>query len=131
MRRDDSRPFIVDASDPFGRCYTWDPIWLKEVKHLSKVCEITTYHTWGYYGFFKPTPSEIIARIPENILGYVQGFEIIKQPKSMADLREQWTIVEAGYHRAIVALYTGLVPYTLSDRFERWVYKIFGSSEIT
>lgn len=119
--RNDDGLYIVDPSDPFDQSFIWDPVYVKEVKWVYPLTSITTYHTWGHYSLFKPSAAEVIARIPEEFLSFVRGFEILEMP----DLKTQWTIVEAGYHKATTALYGTVVPHNMVSRLQRWLKKTF------
>jgi hypothetical protein len=83
----------------------WSPKPTRRATRLARLTDITTYHTWGYYGFFKPSIAEIIAQIPESLLSDVIAFEIVDYPKDADDLNRQWDIVNEGYHQAITRLY--------------------------
>ena len=97
--------YYIKSVDPFNIAFTWDakPKW--RARRLEKLADITTYHTWGYYGFFKPSIAEVLAQIPEEYLGQAVAFEIIERPESMDDLSDQWDIVNEGYHRATTRIY--------------------------
>lgn len=65
---------------------------------------ITTFHTWGYYGFFKPSFAEVIAQIPGGILPRVRAF-YVHGPKDADDLNRHGDILEEGYHVAETTLF--------------------------
>jgi hypothetical protein len=85
--------------------YTWDAKKTKEAPALKEVRSIRTLHTYGYYGFFKPSIAEVIAQIPEDLIDQVTEFEIVKRPLNADDLNEEKRAVNAGFHVATVALY--------------------------
>lgn len=85
--------------------YTWDPVKTEVAEELVVLGQIITYHTYGYYGFFKPSIAEVLAQIPEKYLGVVCAFEIVAQPQTADDLNENIAILDAGYHVAITQLY--------------------------
>ena len=97
----------IKPVDIFGIAFTWDPApapgflglgWGSKAKNLTPLRDVTTYHTWAYYGFFKPTIAECLAQIPEDILDKVVAFEIVNQPRDSEALN-------AGYHVATTRLY--------------------------
>src|SRR6185295_13661391 len=56
--------FNLKSVDLFDIAYTWDPQPTRppeKATGLHPLCEITTYHTYGYHGMFKPSIAEVIA----------------------------------------------------------------------
>ena len=96
----------IEPVDPFTQAYTWDPKSAESAENLEPLCTITTYHSWGYYMFFKPTISEVLAQIPAEHLDKVVAFEIIESPQSADDLNREKEALNAGYHVATTQLYT-------------------------
>jgi hypothetical protein len=107
---------VIDFGGSYGKCYiepvdlftiayTWDPKRARKAVGLEQICDITTYHTWAYYGFFKPTISEVLAQIPAAHLEAVSAFEIIKRPENADDLNKEKVALNAGYHVAVTRLY--------------------------
>jgi hypothetical protein len=88
----------------FTTAFTWPGVPKADVRapRLQQLRTITTYHTWAYYGFFKPTISEVLAQIPADILDQVIAFEL----EPPADPLEPWNIVQAGHHVAQTTFYT-------------------------
>ena len=68
--------------------------------------EFECIHTFGYYGFFKPTIAEVLAQIPESVIPYVDAFEIIRTPSCWEDFVKNKIIFDNGYHVSTVRLYT-------------------------
>lgn len=99
-------PWYIKPTDPRKIAFAWDPKKAAETEGLQEVCEITTYHLFGYHGFFKPSVAEVLAQIPEEYLDNAVAFEIIKWPKTVDDLNLQSEVVRAGYHQATTRLYT-------------------------
>lgn len=65
-------------------------------------------HSWGYYGFFKPSVAEVLAQINELDLPLVSAFEIIESPKTAEDFhKDSFTSIafNNGYHVSTVRLY--------------------------
>jgi hypothetical protein len=85
--------------------YTWDPVPTMVATGLKRICDITTYHSWSYYGFFKPSIAEVLAQIPEEHLDKVVAFEIVQKPESMEDMRRESEAFNAGFHVAKTRLY--------------------------
>lgn len=102
----EGEPYYVEPVDLFNVAYTWDPKPLDKAMGLETVCDIRTYHTFGYYGFFKPSIAEVLAQIPEEHLSRVIAFEIVDSPKDASDLNRELEAVNAGYHVAITRLYS-------------------------
>jgi hypothetical protein len=119
-RKADGRPFVCAVRNPLRQAYLWDPQYKKEILHLRPLCDIQTYHSWGYYGFFKPSVAEIIAQIPDDILDVVAGFEIISWPQTSEDLNSQWGCVVEGYHKATTRLYSKVILVTFGDKLRRF-----------
>ena len=101
----DSNLSFIKPVDLFGIAYTWDPEPAGRAKGLKPLCDITTYHTYGYYGFFKPSIAEVLAQIPKEYLDKVVAFEIINSPGTADDLNRESAALNAGYHVATTRLY--------------------------
>ena len=95
----------IKPVDLFGVAYTWDPKAANKAPGLKPLCDIITYHTYGYYGFFKPSIAEILAQIPAEHLDKVVAFEIVGSPETADDLNEEHEALNAGYHVATTRLY--------------------------
>lgn len=89
----------------FNTAYTWSPKPLKKAKGLKPLAKITTYHKYGFHGFFKPSIGEVICCIPEEHLEQCVAFEIIRWPSTADDLNAEHEALNAGYHVATVQLY--------------------------
>lgn len=95
----------IKPVDLFNIAYTWDPKVADKATGLKSLCDITTYHTYGYYGFFKPSIAEVLAQIPAEHLDKVVAFEIVGSPKTADDLNREHEALNAGYHVATTRLY--------------------------
>jgi len=95
----------IKAVDLFNTAYAWDPEPGEVAPAFTKIAEITTYHTYGFYGFFKPSVAEVLAQIPDDLLDRVNAFEIVGAPETADDLNANKTALNAGYHVARTALY--------------------------
>ncbi len=72
-------PFYIENVDPRRESFLWKPKHTSEAVGLVKFDEILTYHTYGYYAFFKPSIAEVLAQLerkysPEE-LSKVVAFE--------------------------------------------------------
>jgi hypothetical protein len=59
------REIVTEGVDPRGVAFTWDPKLGRKINltwNGSNMTRILTYHTWGYYGLFKPSLAECFAR---------------------------------------------------------------------
>lgn len=79
----------IKPVDPRKVSYIWDPTPDGSAKGLKSLCDIDTYHAFGYYGLFKPSIAEVLAQIPEDKLDQVVAFEIVNQPRTASDLNDQ------------------------------------------
>ena len=70
-----------------------------KVKELD---EFPCYHSYGYYGLFKPTIAEVLQQFPDDILLEANAFYISKFPQSMQELKEQEDIINLGCHKTKV-----------------------------
>lgn len=95
----------IKPVDLFRIAYTWEPKPAKRAKGLKPLCDITTYHAFGYQAFFKPSIAEVLAQIPAEHLDKVVAFEIVKGPETADDLNGELEALNAGYHVATTRLY--------------------------
>jgi len=95
----------IKPVDLFKIAYTWDPVAADKATGLKLLCDITTYHTYGYHGFFKPSIAEVLAQIPAEHLDKVVAFEIVKSPNDVDDLNREQEALNARYHVATTRLY--------------------------
>ncbi len=102
----DGAKTYLEPVDPFTVAYLWSPKPVAEpVPPLVPLGEAKTYHSYGYYGFFKPSIGEVLAQIPADILDKVVAFEIVKAPEDAADLNDENEALNAGYHVANTLFY--------------------------
>ena len=102
---DDRGKCYIEPVDPRTIAYMWDPKPTEEAKGLKPLCRIRTYHTWAYYGLFKPSIAEVLAQIPNEHIDDVVAFEMVEYPKTTSDLNRESDALDAGYHVATVQLY--------------------------
>jgi hypothetical protein len=93
--------FWVEDADAKCATFMWSPVPKSIASDLKKMCCITTYHTFGYYSFFKPTTAEVIAQIPEGLRARVVAFETVPISKDVNELLTP----DKKYHIAKTTLY--------------------------
>ena len=96
----------IEPVDLRGTAFIWDPEPAEKAKGLKMLRDIRTYHSYAYYGLFKPSIAEVIAQIPKELLDQVIAFEIIKKPETADDMNGELEALNAGYHVATTRLYT-------------------------
>lgn len=97
--------YIVGSPHLRNESFLWDPVFGEEATGLKPLMQVRTYHTYGYYGLFKPSIAEVIAQIPLQARADVVAFEITEPPRLAADLNKQRDALNAGYHVAMTTLY--------------------------
>ena len=78
---------------------------LREQVDLTKaevLTEFSCYHTYGYYGLFKPTIAEVLQQFPDEALLEANAFMMSQVPESITDLNEQQDIINLGCHKSKV-----------------------------
>ena len=104
--RRDGRLYYIAPVDPVRIAYTWAPKFQDEAFGLTPVRVIRTLHSWSYYGCFKPSISEVLSQIPDDLEDKINAFEITRSPETAADLNRESEALNAGYHVAETTLYT-------------------------
>jgi len=84
--------------------YTWSPTFVCKAPNLKKIRDIFTFHSYGYYGFFKPSLEEVLRQLQYEDLTHVYGFSI-SGPNTAEDLNEFIGLLNEGYHVARVTLW--------------------------
>ncbi|PWU22642.1 hypothetical protein C5B42_05380 [Candidatus Cerribacteria bacterium 'Amazon FNV 2010 28 9'] len=97
--------YIGPISDLRGESFLWDPSLQEEAVGLIPVAEITTYHTFAFEGFFRPTIAEVLAQIPPKWVMDAIAFEIVEYPRSLEDMQKHPEMMRRGYHVATTRLY--------------------------
>ena len=95
------RLYYIEPVDLFNTAYAWSPKLAEEATDLSVGSTITTYHSYSYYGFFKPTIAEVLSQLPhwEHVLDGVFAFSIsMKDEDIEIDYDDE-------YHKAKTTLY--------------------------
>lgn len=108
--RIDGKQRYIKPVDLFRVAFTWEPKpAFFEPKNLTTLKDITTFHGWAYYGFFKPSIAEVLAQIPEELTDKVVAFEIVESPQSASDFYktdESRAAFNDGFHTAKTRLFT-------------------------
>jgi hypothetical protein len=77
-----------------------------DYEKLKPLLDVKMLHTYGWYGYFKPSVAEVIRQIPKDLLSQTVAFEIIRTPSTAEDLSKYREETSAGFHVSIVRLYT-------------------------
>ena len=72
---------------------------------LEPVEDFLCLHTYGYYGFFKPSIAEVLSQVPEKTISEANTFEIIESPKTREDIFRYPEVVNNGFHLSKVRSY--------------------------
>lgn len=84
--------------------FTWSEDWTRTMdSDLVPAKQVRTLHTFGYYGFFKPSIAEVLAQAPDDLHEYAAYS--IEGPKDAVELRLYPEAIDAGYHVATVTYY--------------------------
>lgn len=68
IRKGDKLFTIRDLpADLFGASFTWDAKRGQRVTKVEVMGEIETFHTYGYYGFFKPSIAEVYGPLSKQL----------------------------------------------------------------
>lgn len=78
----DNKLYQIEIPDLRNTAYTWDYKITAEYIGLKEIKRIKTNHYCGYYGLFKPSISEVLSQIPEDLVNNVCAFEIISDVES-------------------------------------------------
>ncbi len=71
---------------------------------LKTLCDITTFHTFGYHIYFNPTVAEVLAQIPEELVRRAVAFQVVSDPTKDVSTHDVEALA-AGYHAATTRLY--------------------------
>jgi|APSaa5957512622_1039677.scaffolds.fasta_scaffold64065_2 hypothetical protein len=110
-KRSDGDLYYIKEVDLKGCAYTWDPNPTKPAYGLEELDEITTYHTYGYHGFFKPSIAEVLSQIPKGCLDEVVAFQTLTDS---ADISGE-------YHAATTVLYRRQTEEEINQTIENLV----------
>jgi hypothetical protein len=98
---------FIKPVNPNNIAYQWDPAFMGTVPRKLIIVGRSkrVLITWAYYGFFKPTIRECLAQMPPGCVNRCTAFEIVKGPKTAADLNVEKEALNAGYHICEVVYY--------------------------
>jgi hypothetical protein len=94
----------IASCDLRNTAFTWDPVLGQTAGRLMKLRTVRTLHTYGYYGFFKPSVAEVLAQIPEDLVDKAIAFETIG-PEDADALNKEKEALDAGFHVADTTFY--------------------------
>jgi hypothetical protein len=121
--------FWIKNVNPFNIAFAWSAEPIGVATGLKEIKTIKTYHSYAYYGFFKPTIEEVIAQIPVELRGKVAAFEVVP-PNGVADCLTP----DDKYHKAHTVLY-GMgwlaTKKLLRGEGEGWSQKREGAQDAT
>ena len=72
---------------------------------LEPVEDFLCLHTWGYYGFFKPSIAEVLSQAPDKTIWEANAFEIIERPMTRNDVFRYPEVINNGFHLSKVRSY--------------------------
>ena len=98
-----SRLFFF-PDDDLTNAFKWHGLTSKRADGLEPFRTVRTLHTYGYYGFFKPSIAEVLAQLPAEDLEVTVAFEV-NGPESASDLNKHLDELDAGFHVAETTLY--------------------------
>lgn len=108
VRRDGKLCYIKKPRSLFTTSFLWNAAPTKVATGLKCVQQITTYHTYGHYIFFKPSVAEVLAQVEQlsaEIKESLVAFELTNSPQDATDLNREKEATNAGYHTATALLY--------------------------
>ncbi len=107
----DGALWYIEQPDLVRVAFTWSPAFTEEAKGLEAVGKIRTLHKYSFYGFFKPSISEVILQIPRGTYGYGVDAFCVRGPEDVDDLNRNKEELDAGFHVAETTLYRGFEPW--------------------
>lgn len=89
-----------------GQSYLWNAhndIRSKvDLSNTEILMDFSCYHTYGYYGLFKPSIAEVLEQFPDEVLEEANAFYVLSHPEDIRDLNLEKRITEAGCHHSRV-----------------------------
>ena len=73
-----------------------------DMTDVKTIAEFPCYHTYGWYGLFKPSIAEVLQQFPDDALEEANAFYMTSTPANEYDLGLQSEIVKAGCHRSTI-----------------------------
>jgi hypothetical protein len=90
----------IKPVDLRSTAFTWAPELTGPAANLEPIATIVTYHTYGYFGLFKPSVAEVLAQLPTEVADVAAAFST-----ELVDSTPEACIV-GDYHRAVTTVYT-------------------------
>ncbi len=87
--------YYLEPVDLRRQTFSWNPEPTVPANNLEEIAQITTYHTYGYAGFFKPSEAEVLAQIPSRILRKTVAYRV----------GDDFNIADGQHHRVTTILY--------------------------
>ncbi len=100
----DGRLMHIKLPDLRNEAFPWAPVVTEPAAGLVEIAKIRTLHSYAYYGFFKPSVSEVIAQIPEEWIERAVAFST-QGPENVEDMNREKEALDAGFHVAVTTLY--------------------------
>jgi hypothetical protein len=85
--------------------YAWVEPLGSEATGLLAAKTVVTLHTFGFYGFFKPSVAEVLAQAPDDWATYA-AFSVAG-PRTTDDMGRDQLAFDAGFHVAVTTFYRG------------------------
>ena len=96
--------FYFKDCDPRNQSFSWGEL-VDKAEGLKAFASLPTLHSYGYYGFFKPSVAEVLSQLPEYVLDKTVAFKTIG-PETASDVNKHKKEFDAGFHVAETILYT-------------------------
>lgn len=102
--RKDGLHYYIEPCELRSMSFLWEPVFAEPARGLKMLVQIRTLHTFGYYGFFKPSIAEVLSQIPAELIDAVRAFEV-EGPQDAAELNRESEALNAGFQVATTTLY--------------------------
>lgn len=96
--------YYIEPVSPKGVAFTWEPKPTCDALDIEPLCVIRTLHSYGYYGFFKPSIAEVLAQIPADKLADTVAFKV-RGPEDAQEMNTEKEALNAGFHVSQTTLY--------------------------
>lgn len=95
--RHEDKLLTVVPHDPDKVAFNWAKAEAVLDKPLVEVGRCRTLHVYGYYGFFKPSMSEVVRFIPEDLVGVAEYFEVA-EARIVNTNEDERMALDKGFH---------------------------------
>lgn len=95
----------IKAVDLFKIAYTWNAKETEIAEGLVELRRIRSHHGCGHYALFKPSISEVLRQVPDDILDKAVAFQIMSLDSSDGTDDEVEIIYDGVGHRATTIFY--------------------------